>query len=73
MGSNPGLAGRGTCVLAPVFLDSRLEHPAAWICVHFKSSVLLLLILLLCICLFFGQNHVIDVTDESLKFEGNFL
>ena len=23
--------------LAPVFLDSRLEHPAGWICVRYKS------------------------------------
>ena len=23
--------------LAPVFLDSRLEHPAGWICAHYKS------------------------------------
>ena len=30
--------------LAPVFLDSRLEHPAGWICVRYKSSVLLLLL-----------------------------
>ena len=29
--------------LAPVFLDSRLEHPAGWICAHYKFSVLLLL------------------------------
>ena len=29
--------------LAPVFLDLRLEHPAGWICVRYKSSVLLLL------------------------------
>ena len=28
--------------LAPVFLDSRLEHPAGWICARYKSSVLLL-------------------------------
>ena len=28
--------------LAPVFLDSRLEHPAGWICTRYKSSVLLL-------------------------------
>ena len=28
--------------LAPMFLDSRLEHPAGWICVCYKSSVLLL-------------------------------
>ena len=27
--------------LAPVFLDSRLEHPAGWICARYKSSVLL--------------------------------
>ena len=25
--------------LAPVFLDSRLEHPAGWICARYKSSV----------------------------------
>ena len=30
--------------LAPVFLDSRLEHSAGWICARYKSSVLLLLI-----------------------------
>ena len=29
--------------LAPVFLDSRLEHAAGWICACYKSSVLLLL------------------------------
>ena len=33
--------------LAPVFLDSRLEHPAGCICARYKSSVLLLSILLL--------------------------
>ena len=27
--------------VAPVFLDSRLEHPAGWICARYKSSVLL--------------------------------
>ena len=26
--------------LVPVFLDSRLEHPAGWICARYKSSVL---------------------------------
>ena len=31
--------------LARVFLDSCLEHPAGWICAHYKSSVLLLLLL----------------------------
>ena len=31
--------------LAPVFLDSRLEHPAGWICARYKSSVLLLVLL----------------------------
>ena len=31
--------------LASVFLDSRLEHPAGWICARYKSSVLLLLLL----------------------------
>ena len=30
--------------LVPVFLDSRLEHPAGWICARYKSSVLLLLL-----------------------------
>ena len=29
--------------LAPVFLDSRLEHPAGWICAQYKSPVVLLL------------------------------
>ena len=29
--------------LAPVFLDSRLEHPAGWICARYKSVILLLL------------------------------
>ena len=32
---------------APVFLDSRLKHPAGWICARYKSSVLLLLLLFL--------------------------
>ena len=32
--------------LAPVFLDLRLDHPAGWICVRYRSSVLLLLLLL---------------------------
>ena len=30
--------------LAPVFLDSRIEHPVGWICARYKSSVLLLLL-----------------------------
>ena len=30
--------------LVPVFLHSRLEHPAGWICAHYKSSVLLFII-----------------------------
>ena len=25
--------------LAPVFLDSHLEHPAGWICARYQSSV----------------------------------
>ena len=29
--------------LAPVFLDSRLEHQAGWICARDKSSVLSIL------------------------------
>ena len=33
--------------LAPLFLDSRLEHPAGWICARYRSSVLLLLLFLL--------------------------
>ena len=33
--------------LAPVFLDSCLEHSAGWICARYKSSVLLLLLLLI--------------------------
>ena len=28
--------------LAPVFLDSCLEHPAGWICARYKSLLLLL-------------------------------
>ena len=32
--------------LAPVFLNSRLEHPAGWICARYKSSVLLIVLLL---------------------------
>ena len=31
--------------LAPVFLESRLDHPAGWICARYKSSVLLLSLL----------------------------
>ena len=34
--------------LAPVFQDSRLEHPAGWICARYKSYVLLLLFVLVC-------------------------
>ena len=34
--------------LAPVFLDSRLQHPAGWICARYKSSVLLLLLYYFC-------------------------
>ena len=32
--------------LAPVFLDSPLEHPAGWICAHYKSSVLIIIIII---------------------------
>ena len=39
--------------LAPVFLDSRLEHPAGWICARYKSSVLLLVVVLLLLLTFF--------------------
>ena len=31
--------------LAPVFLDSRLEHPAGWICARYKSSVFIIIII----------------------------
>ena len=31
--------------LDPVFVDSRLEHPAGWIRARYKSSVLLLILL----------------------------
>ena len=31
--------------LAPVFLDSRLEHPAGWICARYKSSALFMVFL----------------------------
>ena len=30
--------------LAPVFLDSRLEHPAGWICAQYKSPVFIIII-----------------------------
>ena len=33
--------------LAPVFLDSRLEHPAGWICARYKILSLSLSLLLL--------------------------
>ena len=33
--------------LAPVFLDSCIEHPAGWICAPYKSSVLLLLFIII--------------------------
>ena len=39
--------------LAPVFLDSRLEHPAGWICVRYKSSVLLLS---LNVCVYYNKK-----------------
>ena len=57
---------------APVFLDySRLEHPAGWICARYKSSVLLLSVLL---SLF--QHLTIkhnsfknNITNQSQKYE----
>ena len=45
--------------LAPVFLDSRLEHPAGWICARYKSSVLIF-----CIIIF--------VSEYSLYYLENF-
>ena len=35
--------------LAPVFLDSCLEHPAGWICARYKSFLLLLLLCIIII------------------------
>ena len=49
--------------LAPVFLDSCLEHPAGWICPRNKSSVLLLLLLKNSSC--FGPDFIRKLT--SLK------
>ena len=48
--------------LAPVFLDSRLEHPAKWICARYKSSVLLLLLLNV---LFHCNNPKMFVSTEQ--------
>ena len=52
--------------LAPVFLDSRLEHPAGWICARYKSSVLLLL---------FSTYPLFNTLDPPLsriiRFEGS--
>ena len=39
--------------LAPVFLDSRLEHTAGWICARYKSSVSIYLSVSACI----SYNH----------------
>ena len=44
--------------LAPVILDSRLEHPAGWICARYKSSVLLLLLLLLGLWALLVDNYI---------------
>ena len=43
--------------LAPVFLDSRLEHPAGRICARYKSSVLLLLLLNVLFVTFCGPTR----------------
>ena len=40
--------------LAPVFLDSRLEHPAGWICARYKSYHYYHYIF----CFMAGTNHV---------------
>ena len=40
--------------LAPVFLDSRLEHPAGWICARYKSAELLFII----ICMYLCWQHI---------------
>ena len=45
--------------LAPVFLDSWLEHPAGWICACYKSSVLLLLLILLLTMYFLSHHYLI--------------
>ena len=44
--------------LAPVFLDSCLEHPAGWICACYKSSVLLLLEQILINAIVYGISTV---------------
>ena len=56
-----------------MFLDSRLEHPAGWICARYKSSVLLLLLLLRTLhslqCIsFFGKNKI-SPTGTSLVWD----
>ena len=45
--------------LAPVFLDSRLEHPAGWICARYKSSVLLFIIIIMTKVLKTNDNNCI--------------
>ena len=55
-----GLKEKG---LAPVFLDSRLEHQAGWICAHYKSFVLLLLKLMFSFAKFL--LHLLSVSNIS--------
>ena len=44
--------------LAPVFLDSRIEHPAGRICAHYKSSVLCICIIIIIIIIIFFSDSV---------------
>ena len=56
--------------LAPVFLDSRLEHPAGWICARYKSSVLLLLIHYSGECWGYGDPHYFDFNGGEFDHQG---
>ena len=53
--------------LAPVFLDSRLEHPAGWICARYKSSVLLLLIIIIIIIIITSIESTIRLSVCTKK------
>ena len=59
-------------VLAPVFLDSRLEHPAGWICARYKSSVLLLLLLYISGVAFTYTVAIVVIILISLSFLFSF-
>ena len=57
--------------LAPVFLDLRLEHPAGWICARYKSSVLLLLLLLVWVHVFVILKRLCYSIIISIKLDNN--